>query len=187
MLSLEDPRWSTIDDAYGPALRVPGLLRDLEKLPPAKEMYAEPYRSLWSALCHQGDVYPASYAAVPHLLRIVEESGAKFEPNILRLVHSIIVGRAEGSAAPMPDDLKDAYEKALASVPKVASKLLLEKLSISQLGALYGACVSAMGHPMVAEALFELTPEIARKILKPWRFATEGSDQEGKDNESVQK
>jgi len=170
MLPLDDPRWSKIDDAYGPASKIPHLLRDLEKLPAIEDFHAEPYHSLWSALCHQGDVYPASYAAVPHLIRIVEETGNKFEPSILMLVHSIIVARAEGRSGPIPDEFAAAYERALARIPLVASKLLLEKLSLRQLGTLYGACASAMGHPIVAEAMFQLTPEMARQILKPWRF-----------------
>lgn len=170
MLSLDDPQWSVIEDCYGPASKIPQLLRDLEKLPPSSDVYAEPYHSLWSALCHQGDVSPASYAAVPHLVRIVEETGAKFEPNILRLVHAIIVARAEGHSGPIPVELRDSYDTALARIPILASKLLLGELSIGQLGALYGACASAKGYPIVAEALFCLTPERARKILKPWRF-----------------
>lgn len=170
MLPLDDPRWSTIDDAYGPASKIPGLLRDLEKLPPKTEMYAEPYHSLWSALCHQGDVYPASYAAVPHLVRVVEQTGTRFEPSILRLVHAIIVARAEGRSGPIPSDLEGPYDAALAYIPVVASKLLLGELNIGQLGALYGACASAKGYPIVAEALFCLTPERAKQILPAWRF-----------------
>ena len=29
---------------------------------------------LWSSLCHEGDVYTASYAAVPHIVQMANSS-----------------------------------------------------------------------------------------------------------------
>ena len=40
-------------------------MRELAAFPPHDSYDAEPYGTLWSALCHQGTVYPASYAALP--------------------------------------------------------------------------------------------------------------------------
>jgi len=70
MLDLDDPRWSDLTHAYGKASDIPDLLRQLDKLPLATGD-AEPWFSLWSALAHQGDVYPASFAAVPHVVAML--------------------------------------------------------------------------------------------------------------------
>jgi len=76
MLPLNDARWTALSDAYGASTGIPKLLAHAATLPEDFGEGAEPYFSLWSALCHQGDVYSASYAALPHLVRIVEENQA---------------------------------------------------------------------------------------------------------------
>ena len=58
--------WSQLTHAYGPADDIPGLFARLEGGPGDKEIWHD----LWSALCHQGDVYGASYAALPMLTDI---------------------------------------------------------------------------------------------------------------------
>ncbi|MEV6239040.1 hypothetical protein [Lentzea sp. NPDC051838] len=57
--------WSVLTHAYGTAEDIPGLLDRV-----AKANDEEAWSELWSALCHQGTSYPASYAALPHLARI---------------------------------------------------------------------------------------------------------------------
>ncbi len=66
MLSLDDPRWSTLEGGYKviydprPALE---LLR-------AGGRTEEAWSELWNELHHQGDIGSASYAAVPHIIDI---------------------------------------------------------------------------------------------------------------------
>jgi len=67
MLSLESPRWSELTHAYGCASDIPALLRQLMAVSDANAD-EEPWFTLWSALAHQGDVYSASFAAVPHVV-----------------------------------------------------------------------------------------------------------------------
>ena len=67
-LPLDSPRWAELDHAYGKAHDTPALLAQLEAFPSSLDN-AEPWYSLWSSLAHQGDVYPASFAAVPHVVR----------------------------------------------------------------------------------------------------------------------
>jgi hypothetical protein len=67
MLSLDSPRWSTLQHAYGAASDIPALLRQLPDFPPS-EGTKEPWFTIWSSLAHQGDVYTASFAAVPHIV-----------------------------------------------------------------------------------------------------------------------
>src|SRR5665647_2198853 len=58
------PEWSLLQDAYGPADRVPGLLA---RASAETDLVADVWGELWSRLCHQGTVYSASYAAIPWL------------------------------------------------------------------------------------------------------------------------
>jgi hypothetical protein len=58
MLSLDSPRWADLTHAYGVASDIPELLRQLHSLPDSSGE-SEPWFNLWSALAHQGDVYPA--------------------------------------------------------------------------------------------------------------------------------
>lgn len=68
MIELGDPRWEKLSHAYGSAADIPELLRQLAGATGPKIRYdSEPWFTLWSSLCHQGDVYDASYAALPHL------------------------------------------------------------------------------------------------------------------------
>src|SRR5262245_48478650 len=102
MLPLDDSRWSALLDAYGASSGIPELLARAEKVPEDTGDDVEPYFSLWSALCHQGNVYSASYAALPHLVRIVEENPDKFRWTLLGLVHAIEVARSKGRGPPVP-------------------------------------------------------------------------------------
>jgi hypothetical protein len=46
-------------------------LQAIERDPSTSDANEGPWFDLWSALCHQGDVYSASFAAVPHVVRIL--------------------------------------------------------------------------------------------------------------------
>jgi hypothetical protein len=70
MLELDDPRWGELRHAYGFASDTPGLLRRLESGSTSAGR-DEPWFTLWSSLAHQVDVYPASFAAVPHVIRVL--------------------------------------------------------------------------------------------------------------------
>jgi len=54
--------WAQLAHAYGSAQDIPGLLEQAEP-----DVRSEVWTELWSRLCHQGTVYPASFAALPAL------------------------------------------------------------------------------------------------------------------------
>lgn len=170
MIPLDDPRWSALTDAYGASRGIPKLLKDAEVLPEDVGGDVEPYVSLWSALCHQGDIYSASYAALPHLVRIVEANPTKFRWTLLLLVHAIEAARSEGRGPPMPDDLTEAYQRALARIPAFASGLLTADLNEVELRVILAACASAKGFSSIGEAITELTPQVTTRLLDDWRY-----------------
>jgi hypothetical protein len=170
MISLTDARWSALSDAYGASSGIPKLLADAEKLPEDSDGQAEPYFSLWSALCHQGDVYSASYAALPHFVRIIEANPDKFRWTLLLLVHAIEVARSNGRGPTVPDDLIGSYREALARVPALASQFLRRDMGEEELRVILAACASAKGFPSIGEAITELTPDLTKRFLEDWRY-----------------
>jgi len=77
--------------------------------------------SLWSALYHQNDIYPASYAAVPELISIAEARSDSGAIEALLLAASIEL-RRHGPAAPeIPTQVESWYADAC----KRASSLII--------------------------------------------------------------
>jgi hypothetical protein len=86
-------RWDQVAHAYGPAGDVPALL-DRLRSPDAAARDAA-LDDLWSRLCHQGTVYPASAAAVPALADLAVDASVP-APVRVHLVHLVAhIGRGE--------------------------------------------------------------------------------------------
>src|SRR3954464_9111889 len=142
---MHSPDWSTLTDAYGTADDIPALLKLAGQAAAPNNYRDEPWFSLWSALCHQGDVYTASYAAVPELVAIAEarirETAVAAE--CLFLAGSIELERAlpEGPQPPaIPSGLAPSYAEALRRGAELAAGLfagasepeLRDRLAISR-------------------------------------------------------
>jgi hypothetical protein len=69
------------------------------------------WKELWSGLYHQGGVAEASYAAVPHLVRIHTSRGVA-DWNTYALVATIEDARHDGRNPELPSSPRDAYEDA---------------------------------------------------------------------------
>lgn len=108
MLPLDSDRWAGLAQAYGGAADVPQMLRDLA-LDPSDGVWER----LWSSLCHQGEVYPASYAAVPHIVRIAVELPVKEQTPYWVFVGSIARGSLDWTRRPT-EELKPDFDAALA-------------------------------------------------------------------------
>jgi hypothetical protein len=166
MLPLNSPRWAELSDAYGASSDIPGLLRDFEALPPDEGTEAEPYFSLWSALCHQGDVYTASYAAVPHLVRVAAGAPERVPWTVFLLVACIEVARSKGRGPAIPRDLTADYQAALAKVPEVVGSAAGADWDHWYCGAALAAIAAAKGFCQYAEAILELDPDTIKDVLR---------------------
>ncbi|GAA1539142.1 hypothetical protein GCM10009730_55400 [Streptomyces albidochromogenes] len=76
--------WSQLQHAYGTAEDIPALFERL-----GTEPNDEAWSDLWSRLCHQGSVYPASFAALALLAGLGSEAG-KDGDNALLLAGAIV-------------------------------------------------------------------------------------------------
>ncbi len=148
--------WNTLKHAYGLAGDIPGLLATAEESPPAEHYHQEPWFSLWSSLCHQGDVYTASYAAVPRLVEIARKRRGAVGRECLLLTASIEMNRHSENAPVIPPDLRPQYEAALRDGERLAQVLL-------------GSAVDELDRRVFrgAIAAFEGNVESAREILDP--------------------
>jgi hypothetical protein len=108
MLELDDPRWNEMHGGY----HVPFDPRPcLEKR--ASETDSRPvWSALWQELYHQGDIGEASFAAVPHLVRIHRERGLGGW-NTYAIVATIELARDAQDNLPIPSWLRSGYERAL--------------------------------------------------------------------------
>ena len=164
MLSLDSLRWGELTHAYGPASDTPALLRALESFPAHSRYDEEPWFTLWSSLCHQGDIYPASYAAVPHILRVAASAPERADYNFFLLPAAIEIARQPISprahpAPAIPEDLRGAYSAAWGGVPALVARCVERPWDDTFLRSATAALAAAKGHPGVAEALLDLEPD----------------------------
>lgn len=168
MLNLESERWSELQHAYGSAADIPALLEKLRALPEAVGE-AEPWFSLWSALAHQGDVYSASFAAVPHVVAAMVAAPSKAGETFFQFPAWVEICRAK-SQVEIPADLQESYFESLAQLPGLVAQALSRKREAGFLACALSAIAASQGQHAVAEAALEISsPEVAGQFLE-WYF-----------------
>ena len=166
MLPLDAPHWSSLSDAYGPATDIPDLLRALAADPrPKPEYEAEPWFSLWSGLCHQEDVYTASYAAVPHIVAIASSAPGPIDFSFLQLPAAIEIARHRGRGPTVPAELATAYHAAIASLIDCVALHRHDAWDEPMLLSALTAQAVAKGNHDVAEALANLDQDLITRLI----------------------
>ena len=169
MLSLDGDDWSQLTHAYGAANDIPNLLAKLADYPSKDGYDSEPFFSLWSSLCHQGDTYTAAYAAVPHMLRFAKAEPERITYDFMLLPTSIEIARLTGRGPEIPGHLKFAYEAAIQSMPRIVGQLRPKGMDETMCLSCSAAIAAAAGNATLAEAILELEGEAAAEFLK-WKF-----------------
>jgi hypothetical protein len=164
MLSLESPDWVQLTHAYGSAGDIPDLLRQLETLPDS-EGNKEPWFSIWSALAHQGDVYSASFAAVPHIVRVLSTAPELATFSFLQFPAWVEICRHRNNIE-VPPALLPAYSEALGQLPALVGAAAARPWDEGFLRCALSAIAAAKGFPAVAEAALELEPEVAKEFME---------------------
>jgi hypothetical protein len=167
VLSLDSHRWAELKHAYGAAANIPALLRQLGELPSSKND-AEPWFTLWSALAHQGDVYSASFAAVPHVVHALASAPSRADHSYFQFPAWVEICRAK-TQVEIPEDLRGAYFESLAQLPALVAAASNRSWEPDFLACTLAAVTAAKGQPAVAEAVLELTPEVAQEFME-WFF-----------------
>ncbi len=165
MLELDSKRWQELEHAYGRAADIPPLLAQLRNLPKSEDE-SEPWSSLWSALAHQGDVYDASFAAVPHVIAALALAPAEADESFFQFPAWVEICRARQDVT-VPPDLRPAYFESLARLPGLASAAAAKPWSASYLACVLSAIAAAKGHHAVAEAVLEMSSaDVAQDFLE---------------------
>lgn len=122
MLPLDDPRWATVSSCYGER-SVATLLQKLLTVPlplPHREHEPTLWDELFGELYHQGTLYPATIAAMPHLVRLVarvEPPGrAEWLSGIAEIEAMRTLGDVYDPEGQITPELMTAYEQALRDV-----------------------------------------------------------------------
>ncbi|MFD8749709.1 hypothetical protein ACFV0O_01785 [Kitasatospora sp. NPDC059577] len=108
--------WTELSHAYGSAEDIPALLARI-----AAELEPGLWSELWSALCHQGSVYSASFAALPWLAGTAESDDREQAVNALCLAGSIVAGAGQSHGA---DDVRARYSAEIAALSVSANRRL---------------------------------------------------------------
>jgi len=165
VLSLQSARWFELQHAYGSAADIPALLGRLCELPKSGGE-AEPWFTLWSALAHQGDVYSASFAAVPHVVAALAAAPARADASYFQFPAWVEICRAKKDTE-VPEDLRTSYFEALARLPGLVAQAANEPWEPGFAACALSAVAAAKGHHAVAEAVLEMAaPEVAEEFTK---------------------
>lgn len=167
MLTLDSPKWSDLQHAYGNAEDIPDLLRQLKALPTSEDD-KEPWFTIWSSLAHQGDVYSASFAAVPHVIRALKQAPAKADFCYFQFPAWVEVCRQKQSVE-IPKELETDYFAALSELPSLVAAAAEREWDFNFLCCALSAIAAAKGFGSVAEAVQEINPEVSEEFME-WFF-----------------
>jgi hypothetical protein len=143
-LDFADLRWTRMKGGY----RVPYDPRSaLLALEGGQTKVA--WHELWENLHHQGDVGEASYAAVPHLVRIHERRGA---PDLNTYLMLAVIDKARHSShnPEIPPDLRDAYEAAWGRLVEIGLRELATATDLDLVSSIIAVIAIGKGQPLLA-------------------------------------
>jgi hypothetical protein len=153
MVELDSPRWRDLHHAYGPAGDVPALLARLAR----DERSSELEQALYGALWHQGNIFTASYAAVPHLVRAAARMPAEQRLHWLVLAVGIAATSMTSNSLPVPEDLGLDLRQVVNDVRElVRDSLFANKWEGFEVRYWLGIVAVLQGAPEAGLSLFDL-------------------------------
>jgi hypothetical protein len=159
MLSLKDPRWTTLSHAYGSASGIPDLLaRAAQDFRPGHEQ-GTAWFDLWSALCHQGDTYTASYAALPHLVALAPGHLQRKRYDPLFLSACIELARLGGRGPEIPPELAGPYQQSVVEARALAEANLASAWDSDSEAAIRASALALAGDIQGANAILDADGE----------------------------
>ncbi|MBH1555208.1 hypothetical protein I5U56_13555 [Stenotrophomonas maltophilia] len=161
LIALDDPRWGELQHAYGAADDIPELLANLI-IPKGERSEDDPiedtWHELWSSLCHQGDVYTASFAAVPHIVNALPMDSDSSNWQFISLPQSIETLRCH-KGVELPAGLEPEYSQAIQRMGKHAAMLVATPQEAWITSALFAAIAIAHGHTPMARLHTEISSD----------------------------
>jgi hypothetical protein len=168
MLKYNDPRWRQMRGGHKAPYDATSALRQLE------EGDDDAWDELWENLHHQGDVGEASYAAIPHLVRI-HRAVRPLDWNLYSLAAIVEIERHRESNPPLPDWLAPGYESAWAELGSCALVDLAEANDPSLIRAALGVIALAKGEFKLGVLISELDESEIDEVFGQY-FASRPND-----------
>jgi hypothetical protein len=140
MLSFDDNRWNDLTGGYRMKWDPRPLLAQLE----SEQTRDTAWRDLCEQLHHQGDVGEASYASVPHLVRI-HRKGFLDASNTYAIFAIIELARGEGTNPKVPNWLEEDYFGAIRELPDIAAAEISRTQEPDAIRAILGVIALAKG------------------------------------------
>ena len=164
MIPLDSPGWDQLRHCYGSASNIPDLLRQLAANPQPTKGDDGPWESLWSALCHQGDIYTASYAAVPHIVQIALNAKGPVHFSFFLLPACVEIARKRKRGPELPQELEWDFFAALRNLIDCAARQATSNWDISMLLSVLAAIAAAKGQPDLADFLTEFPSSVIERL-----------------------
>ncbi len=139
------------------------MLKNLRDLPDSQKE-KEPWFGLWSSLAHQGDVYSASFAAVPHVIEAISTAPEKVDFSYFQFPAWVEICRHKNGTA-IPEDLEASYFASLKRIPALFALACESNPNQEILTCGFSAIAAANGQHAIAESIMELTSEVAAEFL----------------------
>ena len=158
ILALDSLLWEELTHAYGNAGDIPALLELSETAVGAGSYDAQPWYKLWSSLCHQGDVYSASLAACPHLMRVAEMREGTEKIELVLLLASILLEVELKGIPNAPKEVMDAYLVCVGKASSLLSSALNDVTDRSYVTAILGAIAAINGQSQIGDELANADP-----------------------------
>ena len=140
MITYDDPKWKELKGGYKTLYNPTSMLTKLEEDETCKEAWEE----LWNELHHQGDLGDASYAAVPHLVRIASNK-PEIDWNYYSLVSLIEIERHKNTNPEISSWLKQSYQEAWNTIPTMITSRIVDEKNELTIRAMLGALAISKG------------------------------------------
>jgi hypothetical protein len=195
MLQLDSPRWSKLEHAYGYAAvdtsaptgwsatggfhgyqDISNTVQCLERLSKNSQRLPlsewEPWETLVSCLCHQGTIYSASFAAVPHIVEIGLRSAAIHEIDVgFFLLPTIIEqARLSGQQPQVEEDILRYYQDAIHRLHDLAHAVRNHSWPPEYAATIAAATTVSKGHLQLSKCFLECAETRTVEAILSWLY-----------------
>lgn len=155
--------WSRSSHAYGDASDVSVGIRGL--LDADEDHRRSALEALYSSICHQGSVYPATILARPFLIDILARSENPDRESVASLVASIMAAESHTEAFYRQPRINPFTRQPIEPPPDLAEQISEERRIIAEIHGL-GARAVPLLVPFLVDGYPEMRQDIARAISR---------------------
>ena len=162
---MDDERWVRLKGGYRMPIDARILIENLE----SGVDDAAAWDALWEELHHQGDVGEASYATVPHLVRIYRESGT-IDWRTYAIVSTIELARTESGNPEIPGWMNVDYFQALYDLAELGTEQILKASDETTSTSILGLIAIAKNLRVFGKLLSHYSEEEILEMKQGWEL-----------------